>query len=176
MKVLFLVSYIVSATAFQCDLDDIDMDLMCNQCSLVESCRIPFGLTSGCGGTEASMMNNTLNVLKLQCDTHIRTEFSGTADCEVLRYIATSLMDECGPTCGQNEYAKVNANEDSLYCACSGKCLKDFKDNTLNSLVGTLIGLLFFQIVFNGVRMINDAYGFSLFGRSIVTPVVGKTV
>jgi len=149
---------------------------MCNQCSYEEGCRKAFGIKSGCSGTQAATMNRTLNVLKARCGVSTKTEFTGTADCEVLRYIATSWMDECGLSCGQNEYAKVNIDENSIYCACDGKCLQDFTDNTLNSLVGTLIGLLFFQIIFNGVRMINDAYGFSLFSSSLVTPVVGKTV
>lgn len=172
------MSYIISVAALSCDLEDIDMDLMCNQCSLVKNCRVPFGLTEGCGGTEASMMNSTLNVLKAQCEPTTRTEFTGTADCEVLRYIATSIMEECGPTCGPNEHAKVNVDENAVYCACNGKCLKDFRDDTLNGLVGTLVGILGIQFIANFFLMINSRYnlGFVSVGSSNVAPVVGKTV
>jgi len=136
-----------------------------------------FGLTTDCGGTEAIMMNRTLNVLKERCGTNTLTEFTGIADCSILRYIAMSIMQECGPICGPNEYARVNVDENAVFCACDGNCLKDFRDNTLNSLIGIIVGLLIFQILFNSVRMFDSVYGLGLFSRSSeYVPVVGKTV
>jgi len=143
-----------------------------------------FGLGSGpgsqisdCGTVGHERFNQSLTVLKQQCVSSVVVEFTGTVECEVLGMIAESLVRECGPTCGLNEVVKVNGAENSLYCACDGKCLHDFKDDTLNGLVGTLVGLFLIQVIVNFSIMINSRYNLGLFGaRASFIPVVGKSV
>ena len=170
------------AYATQCDLDITDYANMCDECSQKKSCAKKFNivplLTGGCGSEDKNWFNLSIQTLKKVCDPTITTSFAGSVDCEVLSYIAEGLLNECGPICGANEYVKVNTNENALYCACDGKCIDDYKDNTLNSILITLSVLFGIQMFTNLIIMIDSSYKFGLFGQSIsintVAPMLGK--
>jgi len=130
------------------------MDQMCSECSGREKCSRLFGVTS----TQCNTFNSTFNVLKSKCDLGIKTVFEGSASCEILGMIAEGLMDQCGPICGLNEHVQVNINENALYCACDGKCQKDYRDSTLNGLLITLIVLFLIQFFFNSFIMFNNRF------------------
>ena len=172
--VLFLFARAVHGT--QCDLADTDS--YCAACVARPRCAAMFGLNAAphsCGAS--TLFDSSLTVLKSKCPAATFTNFTGTADCEVLGMIAEGLMDECGPKCGRYEFAKVNTAENHLYCACDGKCIDGFQDNTLNALVGTLIGLLVIKLIANVMIMIDSVYNLGLIGKkNSVTPIVGKTV
>ena len=133
-----------------------------------------FGLegVSDCGTLGHERFNQSYHVLTTLCDEKV--QLSGTVECEVLGMVAEGVMTQCGPACSFAEYVKVNANENSLYCACEGACLKEFTDNTLNTLIGILVVLLFSQLSFNTISMVDETYKFGLFGKQYAIPVVGK--
>lgn len=161
------------------DLATADYSDMCDECATRNLCSSMFNLPHGttCSIKNSELFNSSIIVLKEQCDVTIKTNFVGTTDSEVLGIIAEALMNDCGPNCGKNEYPKVNADENALYCACSGKCIDDFKDNTLNALVGTLIGLLVIKSTANILIMLDSRYNLGYFEQiNSNAPIVGKTV
>jgi len=182
MRHLILLILCTYAYATTCDLETIDYANMCNECSKKKSCAKKFGINSlldgSCSSEDNKWFNTSIKTLKQVCEPTIQTTFSGTVDCKILAYVAEGFISDCGPTCGLNEYLKVNARENTVYCACDGKCLEEFQDSTLNNLIITLIVLFLTQSTFNFIIMLNTRFKFGLFGNRYTTivPVVGKTV
>ena len=172
MKIALSLLLVVVTSATQCDLNNTTD--MCNSCLDRRRCKEMFGLegVSDCGTLGHEQFNRSYHVLTTLCDENV--QLAGTVDCEVLGMVAEGVMTQCGPACNFAEYVKVNANENSLYCACEGACLKEFTDNTLNTLVGIIVVLLFLQLSFNTISMVDETYNFGLFGKKYVIPVVGK--
>jgi len=182
---LSLLALLALSNATTCNLDDLDTDTadMCNSCLSRKKCSKMFGIdkhmaNKECGTVGHKLFKTTYHLIRETCDKP--TNLTGHVQCEVLGMIAESLLSQCGPACSSAEYVRVNANENAFYCACDGKCLYELTDNTLNVLVGALIGLLGIQFAFNFISMIDATYSFGLFGSRVsvaAAAIVGsKTV